>query len=94
MYQNQKIFIFGMAKSGYECAKLLANNNEVVITDQKEQSNEHINELKELKVRVEITQDPIELLDDSFDVVIKNPGILMSHPLIEKAKKLNIPVVN
>ncbi|MCI8575815.1 MAG: UDP-N-acetylmuramoyl-L-alanine--D-glutamate ligase [Bacilli bacterium] len=94
MYQNKKIFILGMAKSGYECAKLLASTNEVIITDQKEQPKDHIDELKKLNVQVEITTDPLELFDESFDVVIKNPGILMSHPVIEKAVELHIPVVN
>jgi len=94
MYQNKKIFILGMAKSGYECAKLLAKNNHIVITDVKEQPQKNIEKLKQLNVRVEITQNPLELLDETFDVVIKNPGIIMTHPLIEKALQLNIPVVN
>ena len=37
MYKNKKIFILGMARSGYEVAKLLSNDNEVFITDMKEQ---------------------------------------------------------
>ena len=94
MYQNKKIFIFGMAKSGYECAKLLADKNEVLITDQKEQDSTHIEELKSKNVKVEIIENAIDLLDGSFDVVIKNPGINMNHPLIQKAKELKIPVVN
>lgn len=94
MYHKKKIFILGMAKSGYECAKLLAEENEVLITDQKMQKEEHINELKEKKVLVEITENPIELLNETYDVVIKNPGIPMTHPIVQKALDLNIPVVN
>ena len=33
MYKNKKIFILGMARSGYEVAKLLATDNEILITD-------------------------------------------------------------
>ena len=61
MYQNKKIFIFGMAKSGYECAKLLADKNEVLITDQKEQDSTHIEELKSKNVKVEIIENAIEI---------------------------------
>ena len=45
MYKNKKIFILGMARSGYEVAKLLSSDNEVVITDMKEQDKDNISEL-------------------------------------------------
>ena len=32
MYKNKNIFILGMAKSGYEVAKLLASDNNIFIT--------------------------------------------------------------
>ena len=35
MYKNKKIFILGMARSGYEVAKLLAPDNKILITDVK-----------------------------------------------------------
>ena len=35
MFKNKKIFILGMARSGYNVAKLLYKNNEIVITDKK-----------------------------------------------------------
>jgi len=94
MYINKKIFILGMAKSGYECAKLLADQNEILITDQKDQNSDHLEELKQLQVQFIQTEDPITLLDETYDVVIKNPGIPMSHPTIQKAMSLGIPVVN
>ena len=37
MYKNKKIFILGMARSGYEVAKLLAPDNKILITDVKPQ---------------------------------------------------------
>ena len=94
MYRNKKIFILGMARSGYECAKLLANDNKILITDMKEQKEEHLSELKRLNVEFIKSNDPIDLLDETYDVLIKNPGIPMSHPTVLKALKLNIPVVN
>ena len=32
MFKNKKIFILGMARSGYEVAKLLAPDNKILIT--------------------------------------------------------------
>lgn len=94
MYQNKKIFILGMARSGYECAKLLADNNEVLITDMKEQKMEHINDLKKRNVTFVRSDNPIDLLDETYDVLIKNPGISMNHATVTKALNLKIPVVN
>ena len=95
MYKNNKVFILGMARSGYEVAKiLLKRDNKVVITDAKEQKEEHVNELKELGAQVIITSEPEKFLNDTFDYVVKNPGITYEHKCILKADELEIPVVN
>lgn len=94
MIKNKKVFIFGMAKSGYEVAKLLAPSNEVIVTDSKKQNEEHIKRLEELGVKIYITDNQLDLIDDSFDYMIKNPGIKFDNPVVLKAKSLNIKVVN
>lgn len=95
MFENKKIFILGMARSGYEAAKLLSDyNNEIIVTDGKEQKDELVSELESLGVKVIITGDQLSLLDDSFDYVIKNPGIKYDNPVVVKAKELGIKVIN
>lgn len=95
MFENKKIFIFGMARSGYEAALFLSkHHNEILIVDGKEQDEEHVRELSNLGVSVVITEHPEELLDDSYDVMIKNPGIIQTHPCVKKAHDLKIPVIN
>ena len=95
MFENKKIFILGMARSGYEAAKLLSDyNNEIIVTDGKEQDSSLVSELESLGVKVIITSDQISLLDDSFDYVIKNPGIKYDNPVVVKAKELGIKVIN
>jgi len=95
MFKNKKIFVLGMARSGYEVSKLLSKyNNEILITDKKEQDINHIEELEELGVTFIQSDDPISLIDTSYDLVIKNPGIRYDHPLILKAIELGITVVN
>ena len=94
MFENTKIFILGMARSGYEAAKLLSKyNNEILITDIKEQDSEHVKELEDLGVKVVITETPENLLDDSYKVVVKNPGIKPTLTVLDKARQLNIPIV-
>lgn len=95
MYQNKKIFVFGMARSGYEVSKLLSNyNNKIIVTDAKEQDEEKVKELKQLGVEVIITENPIDLLDNTYDIMVKNPGIKYNNPVILKAKELDIKIVN
>lgn len=95
MFEGKKIFILGMARSGYEAAKLLAGyNNQILVTDKQKQDEKQVKELEDLGVQVEITEDPCAYLDASYDVVIKNPGIKIDHPLVLKATSLGIPVTN
>lgn len=95
MYQNKKILILGMARSGYEVAKLLSKyQNEIIVTDGKPQDEKRVKELEQLHIPIVITEHQEDLLDDSFDVVIKNPGIKYTNPCVLKAKELGIPVVN
>ena len=95
MFENKKIFIFGMAKSGYEAAKLLSKyNNEILITDSKEQDEDHVKELNDLGVKVEITTNQIDLIDNTYDYMIKNPGIPANNPIVLKAKELGIKIIN
>ena len=94
MYNNKKILILGMARSGYEVAKLLYKNNEILITDGKDQNEDNLKELESLGVKFVKTNEPELLLDSSYDVLIKNPAVFPYHPCVEKARSLNIPVVN
>jgi len=95
MIKNKKILVLGMARSGTSVAKLLSKyNNEIIITDMKEQNQELISELETLNITVVITENQDELIDNSFDLVIKNPAIKSDNKTILKAKELNIPVIN
>lgn len=94
MFENKKILVLGMAKSGYNIAKLLASKNEIIVTDQKDQDEKLISELASLNVKFIKSDKQEELLDKSFDYLIKNPGVMPFAPAITKAHELKIPVLN
>ena len=98
MFNNKKIFILGLARSGFQAAKVLVNRgNEVILNDFKEESEQDsrmVDELKELGVHLVFGSHPDDLLDTSFDYLIKNPGVPIDHKYVLKAKELNIPVIN
>ena len=92
MFENKKIFILGMGRSGNSVARLLHKTNKILITDLKHNEKDE-EELKKLGVKVCITDKQAELLDESFDVLVKNPGVKLDHPVVLKAEKYNIPVI-
>ena len=96
MFENKKILILGFARSGYEAAKVLTErNNEVILTDMKnEHDQEKVDDLKSLGVKLVLGENPEDLLDNSFDYLIKNPGVPIDHPYVLKARKLGVKVIN
>lgn len=91
---NKKVFILGMARSGYEAAKILAPDNEVIVNDRDEQDKDQVKELENLGVKVIIGGNPVDLFDESFDLMVKNPGIKYDHPAVVKAHELGMDVIN
>ena len=50
MFENKKIFILGLARSGYEAAKYLSKfNNQIILNDGKEEVLQDPNQVRELK---------------------------------------------
>lgn len=94
MMENKKVLVLGMARSGYHIAKLLADKNEIIVTDRSKQKEELVNELENLEVKFVQSDTGEELINSNFDLLIKNPGIEPSHPCVKKAMSLGIPVAN
>ena len=93
MFKDKKIFVLGMGKSGCSVAKLLATDNHVLITDVKCDDLNTVKELEQIGVNVIITKNQDEIFDDSYDYVVKNPGVRLDHPVVLEAQKLNIPII-
>ena len=98
MFQNKKILILGMARSGYQAAKYLKKRgNEVILNDggsEEKQDSNQVQELKDLGVELIFGSHPDDLLDKSFDYLIKNPGVPIDHKYVLDAKRLGIEVIN
>lgn len=96
MFENKKILILGMARSGVAAAKVLSEkHNKVIINDLKENHDKKIiDELKRMGCTIILGSHPDDLLDKSFDYLVKNPGIRDDHKYVKLARELNIPVIN
>lgn len=98
MFKNNKVLILGLARSGYQAAKvLIKRGNTVILNDGKEEEKldqEQIKELREAGVELIFGSHPDDLLDSSFDYLIKNPGVPIDHKYVLKARELGIEVIN
>ena len=98
MFKDKKIFILGLARSGYQAAKIVINRgNEVILNDGKAEEKldgEQIRELRELGVKLIFGSHPDNILDETFDYLIKNPGVPIDHKYVLKARELGIEVMN
>ena len=95
-YKNKNILVLGLGKSGFAVSKLLLKlGAKLTLNDQADLSkNQNAQELKKKGVRVIDGRHPIELLSqESFDYLVKNPGIPYENPMVQEAQKLNLPII-
>lgn len=85
----------GLAKSGVSAASLLHKLGAfVTVNDKKPLSeNPEARGLLEQGVKVICGSHPIELLDEGFELIVKNPGIPYHNPLVKGALERGIPVI-
>ena len=94
-YLHKKILVLGLAKSGVGAALLLHKLGAfVTVNDYKPLTeNPEAQSLLEQGIKVICGEHPIELLDDGFELIVKNPGIPYHNPMIEGALQKGIPVI-
>ena len=94
-YQHKKILVLGLAKSGVSAAALLHKLGAfVTVNDSKPLAeNPEAQGLLEQGIKVVCGSPPIELMDEGFELVVKNPGIPYYNPMIQKAIEKEIPII-
>ncbi|QQE75895.1 UDP-N-acetylmuramoyl-L-alanine--D-glutamate ligase [Brevibacillus composti] len=94
-YQDKKVVVLGMAKSGVAVAKLLHRfGAHVVANDQKPREEAAgAEELEALGIRVICGGHPDDLIHPGISLVVKNPGIPYEAAPVARALELGIPVV-
>lgn len=94
---DKKILILGLSKSGISAAKYLNKKGaDVFITELKEQKNEDlqtIEELKELDIKIEMGGHSDEFIKDSY-LAVTSPGIPPSADIFQKLKNEKINVIS
>ncbi len=91
MYNDKRILVYGVGKSGQSVAKLLSKNNEVTIIDEKELDNTLKEEFHKYNIGFKL-ETGVNVSD--FDLIVRSPGILPTNKLIKEAIAKNIYVTN
>ena len=94
-FKDQKILVLGLARSGMAAALVLNELGAIVtVNDGKPfEENKEAQLLLEEGIKVITGSHPIDLLDEDFALMVKNPGIRYDNPMVERAEALKIPVI-
>ncbi|OEL02680.1 UDP-N-acetylmuramoyl-L-alanine--D-glutamate ligase [Staphylococcus casei] len=92
--KDRNVLVIGLAKSGYEAAKLLQKlGANVIVNDGKDLSQDsHAKDLENMGITVIGGEHPLSLLDNN-PIIVKNPGIPYTVPLIEKAIEKDLKIL-
>ena len=98
-YQGRKVLVIGLARSGLAVANLLSTQGAVVTTADEKSRKELIDNIDKLRKGIRTIlgrQDSVRLknLVAGCDEVVISPGVPDENPLVERARKLQIPVVS
>ena len=94
-FANKKVLVLGLAKSGESAACLLDKLGAIVtVNDGKPfEENPAAQSLLEEGIKVITGGHPLELLDEDFEWMVKNPGIPYNNPMVMRALEKKIPVI-
>src|SRR5690625_7168969 len=94
-YEEKNVLVLGLAKSGYYAAKLLHTlGAKITVNDAKNVKNDSdARELEQLGIKVISGGHPIDLMEEAFDLVVKNPGIPYDNPVIKEALNKKLPII-
>ncbi|MDN4492423.1 UDP-N-acetylmuramoyl-L-alanine--D-glutamate ligase [Ureibacillus aquaedulcis] len=93
--QHKKVLVLGLAKSGVAAAELLHQLGAfVTVNDSKPfDENPQAQSLLEKGITVICGRHPEDLLDEGFELLVKNPGIPYTNPIVDDAVKRGIQVI-
>lgn len=94
VFEHKRVLVIGLAKSGVAVAKLLLHQGAMVTVNDRIplEENQDAKSLIEEGIRVLAGSHPVDLLEEHFDFVVKNPGIPYHNCMVEAAMKKGIPV--
>ena len=93
--KNKKVLVLGLAKSGESAARVLKALGAIVTVNDGKPFDENpaAQSLLAEGIKVITGEHPLGLLEEAFEVMVKNPGIPYDNPMVVRALALGIPVI-
>ncbi|MFD2133036.1 UDP-N-acetylmuramoyl-L-alanine--D-glutamate ligase [Pseudogracilibacillus auburnensis] len=93
-FPYEHVLVLGLAKSGTAAARVLLNSgiNVIVNDHHAKEDAEIVKELHAKGANVIVGSHPISILDE-VELIVKNPGIPYSNPILIEAENRNIPII-
>ena len=93
--ENKKVLVLGLAKSGESAARVLNQLGAIVTVNDGKPFDENpaAQDLLAEGIKVVTGGHPLDLLEEDFAVMVKNPGIPYNNPMVERAMALKIPII-
>lgn len=94
-YRGKQVVILGVAKSGFEAAKLFHKHGAIVTINDKKGRDQcpEASALEALGISVVLGEHPDDLIHPGVALLVKNPGIPYSAKPVQQALELGIEVV-
>ena len=91
-FAGKKVLVVGLARSGMAAIKVLAKlGADITCSDIKKPNEDEKKVLDSLGVKM-VDQD-LSVFDDDYDLVVKNPGVSPTGPIVKKLNERNIPII-
>ena len=91
-YRNKKVLVIGLARSGMAAIQVLSKlGAKISLSEVKVPNAQESKILDELNVEV-LNQD-MSIFERDFDLVIKNPGVSPTGPIVKRLNERNIPII-
>ena len=94
-FENKKVLVLGLAKSGESAARVLNQLGAIVTVNDGKPFDENpaAQDLLAEGIKVVTGGRLLDCLEEVFAVMVKNPGIPYNNPMVERAMALKIPII-
>ncbi|GFH42408.1 UDP-N-acetylmuramoylalanine--D-glutamate ligase [Lactococcus hodotermopsidis] len=94
-FENKKVLVLGLAKSGESAARVLSRLGAIVTVNDGKPFDENpaAQDLLAEGIKVVTGGHPLALLDEAFELMVKNPGIPYENPMVVRAIEKKIPII-
>lgn len=91
-YENKKILVIGLARSGMAAIQVLNKLGARISLSEVKQPNPEQRKVLE-DMNVEILNQDMSVFERDFDLVIKNPGVSPTGPIVKRLNERKIPII-